>query len=144
MHNNAKILIVDDEKIALNNLEHVMKKEGYSVTATQSGQNALKLLYEQHFDVVLTDLKMEKVDGIEILTCSRELHPDTQVIMITGYGSLNFVAESIKHEVFYCVSKPFQLDEVRRVVREAIEKVIAIRRNLNLNEQIETEDRSKA
>ena len=60
---SGKLLIVDDEKIAVKNLEHVLKKEGYEVTATQSGANALSHLDKQQFDVVLTDLRMEKVDG---------------------------------------------------------------------------------
>ena len=137
MPNNARLLIVDDERAALNNLEHVMKKEGYSVIGTQSGQNALKLLYEQHFDVVLTDLKMEKVDGMEILKRSKELHPDTEVIMITGYATLKSAVDTIKHGAFYYIAKPFKLDEVRLVVKEALEKVRLKRENINLREQIE-------
>src|SRR5208283_2945541 len=138
MLNNARILIIDDEKVALNNLEHVMKKEGYNVTGTQSGQNALKLLYEEHFDVVLTDLKKEKVDGLEILKRSRELHPDTEVIMITGYATLKSAVDTIKQGAFYYVAKPFKLDEVRMVVKEALEKVRLKRENIQLREQIET------
>ncbi len=137
MPNNARLLIVDDERAALNNLEHVMKKEGYSVIGTQSGQNALKLLYEQHFDVVLTDLKMEKVDGMEILKRSKELHPDTEVIMITGYATLKSAVDTIKHGAFYYIAKPFKLDEVRLVVKEALEKVRLKRENIHLREQIE-------
>ncbi|MFZ5998648.1 MAG: sigma-54-dependent transcriptional regulator [Nitrospirota bacterium] len=137
MQNHARILIVDDEKIALKNLEHVMKKEGYAVTGTQSGQNALKLLEEQQFDVVLTDLKMEKVDGMQILKKSRELHPDTEVIMITGYATLQSAVDAMKHGAFYYIAKPFKLDEVRKVVREAFEKVRLRRENSQLRAQIE-------
>jgi len=75
---SARILIVDDEKIALKNLEHIMKKEGYEVTAVQSGQAALQALEEKEFDIVLTDLKMEKVDGMHVLKKSRELRPDAK------------------------------------------------------------------
>jgi len=63
MSDKPKILVVDDERIAVRNLEHVLKKEGYDVIGTESGTNALKLLDEHQFDVVLTDLRMEKVDG---------------------------------------------------------------------------------
>ncbi|MBI3592600.1 MAG: sigma-54-dependent Fis family transcriptional regulator, partial [Nitrospirae bacterium] len=137
MTNNAKILIVDDEKIALKNLEHVMKKEGYEVTGTQSGQNALKLLDEQQFDLVLTDLRMEKVDGIQILKRCRELYPDTEVIMITGYATLKSAVDTMKYGAFYYIAKPFKLDEVRKVVKEAIEKVKLKKENRQLREQIE-------
>ena len=71
MEATARLLIIDDERIALRNLEHVMKKEGYDVTGTQSGPNALKLLEEQRFEVVLTDLRMDNMDGIGLL---KELH----------------------------------------------------------------------
>jgi two-component system response regulator HydG len=123
MQDNAKILIVDDEKVALKNLEHIMKKEGYGVVGTESGPNALKLLEEQPFDVVLTDLKMEKVDGMQILKKCRDLYPDAEVIMITGYVTLESAVQTIKHGAFYYVVKPFKLDEVRKVVKEAVEKV---------------------
>lgn len=137
MKNNTKILIVDDEKIALKNLEHVMKKEGYEVVGTQSGQNALKLLDEQRFDVVLTDLRMEKVDGMQILKRCHELYPDTEVIMITGYATLESAVKAMKQGAFYYIAKPFKLDEVRKVVKEAIEKVRLKKENAHLRQEIE-------
>src|SRR4030066_341830 len=137
MQQNAKILIIDDEKIALKNLEHVMKKEGYAVTGTQSGQNALKMLEEQSFDVVLTDLKMEKVDGMQVLQQCCKLNPDTEVIMITGYATLESAVEAMKHGAFYYIVKPFKLDEVRKIVKEAIEKVRLKKENTQLREEIE-------
>ena len=96
----AKILIVDDEKVTMKNLEHVMKKEGYEVVGTESGKNALKLLDEFQFDVVLTDSKMEEVDGIQILKRCRELYPDTEVIMITGYATLESAIYAMKEGAF--------------------------------------------
>ncbi len=138
MEGTAKILVIDDERIALRNLEHVMKKEGYEVTATQSGPNALKLLEEQPFDVVLTDLRMEKVDGMQILNKSRELYPDTEVIMITGYATLDSAVESMKHGAFYYIAKPFKLEEVRKVVKEAVHKVRLKTENRQLREQLES------
>ncbi len=135
--NNAKLLIIDDERVALRNLEHIMKKEGYEVVGTQSGANALKLLEEQHFDVVLTDLRMEKVDGMEMLRRCRELYPDTEVIMITGFATLESGVDAMKHGAFFYIAKPFKLDEVRRVVKEAVEKVSLKKENKHLREQIE-------
>ncbi|HXY55804.1 MAG TPA: sigma-54 dependent transcriptional regulator [Nitrospirota bacterium] len=138
MQDTAKILIIDDERVALRNLEHVMKKEGYDVTATQSGPNALKLLDEQQFDVVLTDLRMEKVDGMQILRKSREFYPDSEVIMITGYATLDSAVETMKHGAFYYIAKPFKLEEVRKVVKEAVHKVKLKTENRNLREQLES------
>jgi DNA-binding NtrC family response regulator len=138
MGQGTKILIVDDEKIALKNLEHVIKKEGYDIVGTQSGQNALKLLESQQFDIVLTDLRMEKVDGMQILKRRRELYPDTEVIMITGYTTLASAVESMKHGTFYYIAKPFKLEEVRKVVKEASEKVWLKKENRQLREQLES------
>ncbi len=133
----ARLLIIDDERIALRNLEHIMKKEGYDVTGTQSGANALKLLDEQPYDVVLTDLRMEKVDGMQILKKSHELYPDTEVIMITGYATLDSAVEAMKNGAFYYIAKPFKLEEVRKVVKEAVHKVRLKTENRQLREQLE-------
>ncbi len=137
MEQKAKILIVDDEQIALRNLEHVMQKEGYIVVGTHRGPNALKLIEEQWFDVVLTDLKMEKVDGMQILKKCKDLYPDTEVIMITGYASIQSAINAIKKGAYDYIAKPFKLDEVRKVVKEAIEKVRLKKENAQLREQIE-------
>ncbi|MBI5204062.1 MAG: sigma-54-dependent Fis family transcriptional regulator [Nitrospirae bacterium] len=137
MEQKAKILIVDDEQIALRNLEHVMQKEGYTVVGTHRGPNALKLIEENWFDVVLTDLKMEKVDGMQILKKCKDLYPDTEVIMITGYASIQSAINAIKKGAYDYISKPFKLDEVRKVVKEAIEKVRLKKENAQLREQIE-------
>jgi DNA-binding NtrC family response regulator len=137
MQKKGKILIVDDEKIALRNLEHIMKKDGYEVIGTLSGQNALKLLEEHNFDTILTDLKMPKVDGMQILNRCRELSPDTEVVMITGYATLKSAIEAMKHGAFYYIAKPFKLDEVRKIVQEAVEKGRLKEENRQLREQIE-------
>lgn len=135
---NGKLLIVDDEKVAVKNLEHVMKKEGYEVTATQSGANALAHLDKQQFDVVLTDLRMEKVDGLRILEKCRGNWPDTEVILITGYATLESAVDAMKQGAFNYIAKPFRLDEVRKVVAEAMEKTRLRRENRALREQVES------
>jgi DNA-binding NtrC family response regulator len=135
--NQGRLLLVDDERVALRNLEHVMKKEGYHILATQSGANALAALEREAFDVVLTDLRMEKVDGLQILRRCRELHPDTEVIIITGFASLESAVELMKLGAFYYIAKPFRLEEVRKVVAEALEKVRLKRENQALREEVE-------
>ncbi len=135
--NQARILIIDDEKVALKNLEYVLKKEGYDVTATMSGVNALKILQKNEFDVVLTDLKMERVDGMEILETSKRLYPDTEIIMITAYATITSAVETMKKSAFDYIAKPFRLDEVKRVVREAVEKVRLKKENRLLREELE-------
>ena len=131
------ILIVENEKFALKNLVHIMKKEGYDTTGTSSGPQALKLLHKQEFDLVLTDLKMERVDGFEVLRKSKELYPDTEVIIITAYATISSAVETMKHGAYYYISKPFKINEVRKMVKEALEKVMLKRENARLREQIE-------
>lgn len=137
MQSKGRLLIVEDEKVALKNLEHVMEKEGYEVTGTTSGPNALKILDTSEFDVVLTDLKMEKVDGLEILDRSKRLYPDTEVIMITAYASVPSAVETMKKGAYDYIAKPFKFDEVRKVVKIAVEKVRLRKENTQLREQIE-------
>ena len=135
---SGKLLIVDDERIALRNLEHVLKKAGYEVTATTSGINALTLMEKQSFDVVLTDLKMEKVDGRQILSRSREVMPLAEVIMITGHATLDSAIEAMKDGAFHYIAKPYRIEEVRQIVAEAMEKVRLKRENANLRAQLDT------
>ena len=136
MNGSPRILVVDDEKVALNNLTYILKKEGYEVTGTQSGPRASSLLEEEEFDLILTDLKMEKVDGMQILAKSRELHPGTEVIMITGYASVDSAISAMKAGAYHYIAKPFKLDEVRKVVKEALEKKELKKENIKLREQL--------
>ncbi len=138
MQNQGKLLIVEDEKIALKNLVHVLKKDGYDVTGAQSGTAALALIESQPFDVVLTDLKMEKVDGMQVLKKCRERNQETEVIVITGYATAESAVEAMKRGAFYYIAKPFRLEEVRQVVGEALEKIRLKRENRQLREQIES------
>ena len=135
----TRILLIDDEKIALRNLEHIMKKEGYNVMTTQSGSQAIKILEktgEKEFDVILTDLKMPGMDGMEVLAQSKRLFPDTEVIMVTGYATMNSAIEAVKTGAYHYVSKPFELDEVRRVVKKALEKRALKLENRRLREKL--------
>ena len=136
MSSVGNLLIVDDEDIALRNLQHVMAKEGYAVTAVSVGAKALALLGEQQFDVVLTDLRMEQVDGMDILRRCREINPLAEVILITGHASTESAVAAMKQGAFYFLAKPYRFDEVRKVVAEAIEKVRLKRENLALRQQL--------
>ena len=132
----ARLLIVDDEKIAVKNLEYVMRKEGYEVTTATSGVAALRLLEQHPFDVVLTDLRMEKVDGMGILDVCQRCHPQTEVILITGFSTLASAVEAIKQGAFSYIAKPFHLDEVRKVTAEALERVQSRRAHARIKAEI--------
>ncbi len=130
------ILVVDDEDLARRNLEHVLSREGYDVVSVNSGGAALDLLQERSFDLVLTDLRMEKVDGMAVLKKSRELQPYTEVIMITGYATVDTAVRSMKEGAYHYVAKPYKIDEVRAVVREALIKRRLRLENLELKESL--------
>ena len=141
--NIARILIVDDETTAVENLAHVCRKEGYEVTTRTTGTGALEILEKNRFDIVLTDLQMEKVDGMAVLRRVKELTPETAVILITGYATLDSAVAAMKAGAFHYIAKPFRLDEVREVVRNALELVNLKRENQQLKQQL-TNSRSGA
>ena len=121
---DVEILVIDDEEVALRNLSLVLRKEGYRVTAASSGKQALSCLDRQAFALVLTDLKMPQIDGMQVLRRVKSLYPKTEVIMITGFSSIDSAIEALKSGAYHYLTKPFKLAEVRKVVREAVEKVL--------------------
>ncbi|MFH1243553.1 MAG: endopeptidase La [Pseudomonadota bacterium] len=120
-----RMLVVDDEKLTRMNLEHVLTKEGYLVLTAADGVEALELLEENSFDVILTDLKMEKVDGMGVLEKAKSLNPNTEVIMITGYATVPTAVEAMKKGSYQFLAKPLKLDEIRSSVRMALSKKTA-------------------
>ena len=121
------ILVVEDEEIARKNLDHILKKEGYDVIAVDSGVKALPLLESKTFDLVITDYRMSRVDGIQVLEKSRKYQPHTEVIMITGYATVDSAVAALKEGAYHYIAKPYKTDEVRKIVREAL-----LKRNLQL------------
>ncbi|MBN8759600.1 MAG: Fis family transcriptional regulator [Thiobacillus sp. 65-69] len=134
---NGRLLIVDDEAITLDNLGHIMAKEGYAVETASSGAAAVALLDRQPFDVVLTDLRMEGMDGMDVLEKARSVQPEAEVIFITAYATTESAVQALKHGAFYYIAKPFRLDEVRKVVAEALAKVALRRENDSLRREVE-------
>jgi len=117
-----RMLVVDDEEIARNNLEHILKKEGYGVVSVANGVQAIHQLEACEFDIILTDLRMEKVDGMELLEKTKSKYQDIEVIIITGYATIPSAVESIKKGAYQYIAKPFQLEEIRSAVKQALEK----------------------
>jgi DNA-binding NtrC family response regulator len=136
MSEAGRILIVDDEVTAAENLAYLCRKQGYEVTMRTSGVGAIEALGKQQYDVVLTDLKMEKVDGMAVLRRAIEVDPHVAVILITGFATLDSAVEAMKAGAFHYIAKPFRLDEVREVVRKAHEFVILKRENQKLKTQL--------
>ena len=119
---DARILIVDDEDIARENLGHVLSKEGHEIVSVDRGIKALNVLEDSEFDLVLTDLKMKQVDGMEVLTRTKEQYPDTEVIIITAYATVATAIEAMRKGAYNYIPKPYKMDQVRLVVKRALEK----------------------
>ncbi len=120
--NKSRILVVDDEAIARENLEHILRKDGYDVATADSGISALKKLSNTEFDLVMTDLKMKQVDGMEVLARTKEQYPDTEVVMLTAYATVATAIEAMQKGAYHYIPKPYKIDEVRMIVRRALEK----------------------
>jgi DNA-binding NtrC family response regulator len=120
--NKSRILIVDDEAIARENLEHILRKDGYDVVSADSGIAALKKLSKSEFDLVMTDLKMKQVDGMEVLARTKEQYPNTEVVMLTAYATLSTAIEAMQKGAYHYIPKPYKIDEVRMIAKRALEK----------------------
>lgn len=116
------LLVVDDEEIVRRNMSHILGKEGYAVDTASNGAEAIAMAAAKDYDVVLTDFKMEKVDGMDVLERIKIKSPATQVIMITGYATVNTAVEAMRKGAFHYIAKPFKIDDVRTVVGQALEK----------------------
>jgi DNA-binding NtrC family response regulator len=134
---SGKLLIVDDDKVALKSLELAMKRDGHAVAATQSGGNALTLLDRQPFDVVLTELRMDKVDGMQILKRCRDSHPDTEVILLSRDATLDAAVEAMRMGACHFIAQPCRPGEVGEAVAAALEKVRLKREARGLRERVE-------
>ncbi|MCK5649714.1 MAG: sigma-54-dependent Fis family transcriptional regulator [Gammaproteobacteria bacterium] len=133
------LLIIDDEPIAIKNLTHLFTRAGYQVTGRSTGSGGFKVLEEHKFDVLITDLKMDKVDGMGILKKAQTIDPDLPVIMLTGHGSYDSVVQAMKMGAYHYLTKPYQLDEIRDIVKNALELVTLKRENKKLKSQLTEE-----
>ncbi len=131
------ILVVEDEDVARKNLEHILKKGGYEVVSVNGGRKAIDLLKKREFDLVLTDLKMKKVDGMEVLKTTQDLWPYSEVVMITGYATVQSAVDAMKEGAYHYIAKPYKIDEVRKIVKEALLKRRLQLENMELREALQ-------
>ena len=116
------ILIIDDEKAIRKTLGEILSYEGYKIDDAENGEEGLKKLKEKAYDVVLCDIKMPKVDGIEFLERSKEINPDVPIIMISGHGTIETAVEAVKKGAFDYVAKPPDLNRLLITIRNALDK----------------------
>ena len=117
---NIQILVVYDDEVACSLLGEVLFEEGYYVKMVRSGREAVNMAEKEFYDLVITDLKIPDLDGLSVLKTYKQKCPDTPVIMITAFGSIESAIEAMKAGAFDYVSKPFREDEIKIVVRRAL------------------------
>lgn len=118
----SNILIIDDEKAIRKTLSEILSYEGYKIDEAGDGEEGLKKFKEKSYDVVLCDIKMPKLDGIEFLDKAREANPDVPVIMISGHGTIETAVEAVKKGAYDYISKPPDLNRLLITIRNAMDK----------------------
>ncbi|MBW1682420.1 MAG: sigma-54-dependent Fis family transcriptional regulator [Deltaproteobacteria bacterium] len=127
------VLIVDDEKNYLVILEALLAPEGYEILTASDGREALRLIHQSDLDLVITDVKMPGMSGMELLEACKEAKPEVPVIVMTAYGSIEMAVEAMKKHAFDYITKPFQNEQLKLTVRKALENYRLIQENKRLS-----------
>jgi two-component system response regulator PilR (NtrC family) len=137
------ILVVDDERSMRDLLAITLRQDGYDVTTVDGGEAAVDALNAGGFDLVITDLRMRKVDGLSVLRATKELSPDTVVLVITAFASTETAVQAMKLGAYDYITKPFKLEEIRLTVEKALERKrlqdenLALKRELSRHQRID-------
>ncbi|HBD07912.1 MAG TPA: Fis family transcriptional regulator, partial [Syntrophobacteraceae bacterium] len=119
-HSTARILIVDDERSMREFLEIMLRKDGYVVQCAEDGKCALELFQHEPFDLIITDIRMKPVDGLEVLRRCKAIAPQTVVIIISAYASAETAVAAMKEGAYDYLPKPFKIEEMRAVIQNAL------------------------
>lgn len=134
----STILIIDDEQSMRDFLSIMLKKEGYDVVSAETGPDALKAVQNEIFDLVITDVKMPGMDGIDVLKAVKEASPETVVIMITAYATAETAVEAMKLGAYDYITKPFKVDEIKLIIQKALEKRHLRKENILLKRELKS------
>ncbi len=130
------ILVVDDHKNFRDSLVKILQGEGLRTFPANDGEEALDTLRREKIHLVLTDLKMPKMDGVELLKVAKTIRPEVEVILITGYGTVDTAVTAMKDGAFDYIEKPFKPREILKLIRKAMEKQSLVQENRMLQERI--------
>ena len=129
---NPTLLVVDDDESNLESIEGVFAKEGYEILLASGGREALELVRKQRVDVILTDLMMPEMDGLDLLRSIKTVSPESEVILMTAYGTVARAVEAMKEGAYDFVTKPFKKIQIIKGVRRAMEKQVLLLENRSL------------
>jgi len=138
---SARILIADDEEIVIRSCLRILDGDDYQVEAVQDGREALRKIEENPYDVMILDIMMPNMDGLEVLRRVKETHPNMDVIMITGLSQIDTAVQAMKLGAFDYISKPFEPDELKLVVQRALERRRLLQENLTLKSELSSKYR---
>ncbi|MBN1349319.1 sigma-54-dependent Fis family transcriptional regulator [candidate division KSB1 bacterium] len=133
-----KILVVEDDKNTLSGLIEILSDEGYDVFGKSNSRDALNLLQKEQFDVMLCDLRLPEINGMELFDLSREFAPQMKTILMTAYSSVKDAVESMKKGVYEYLTKPLNLEELFIIISKAVEEKEIRRENIELKDQLRT------
>ncbi len=134
----AKILVVDDEESMCKFMEIMLKKEGYQVITSQDASTALERVKSETYDLVIADLMMPKMSGLELLSQAKSINPDLDFIVMTAFASVDSAIEALKKGAFDYITKPFRVDEIKIAVRKSLEQKKIVRENIKLKKELQT------
>jgi len=134
--NPASVLIVEDDTKLRHALKEIMTREGYAVDATESGDTAVSMIKDTVYDLVISDLKLPGIDGMDVLRSVQKLARDTSVIIVTAYATVDTAVEAMKEGAEDYIAKPFNLEEIRLVVRKVLDKKALVDDNRFLRNQL--------
>ena len=135
----ARIMVIDDEESMCKFMQIMLKKEGYDVSSAQSGKEALGELRSSHYDLVIADLMMPEMNGLELLSKVRSIDPELNFIVMTAYASVDTAIEALKKGAFDYIAKPFKVDELKITIRKSLEQKRIAKENLDLKRQLKKE-----
>jgi DNA-binding NtrC family response regulator len=135
-----QVLVVDDEKIMQDSLPRILTKEGYEVQTTSSGEEAIEKFDRESFDIVLLDIKMPGMGGIETLRRLKEMDPAITILIVTGYPSIDSAVKAIKLGAYDYITKPFTPDVLRVAINRALERKSLVTENLQLRRQLKAKN----
>jgi len=138
MKERAKILLVEDEDLSRDSLTRLLKMSGYMVKDAAAGKIALSLLSHEPFDIIITDLLLPDINGIDILKQCKEISPHTEVILITGHASAETAVKAMKEGAYDYITKPLNFDELSIIISKAVEKRQLLSENVYLKQQLHT------
>jgi two-component system NtrC family response regulator len=140
----VKILVIDDDESLRRVLEYNLAQEGYAVLTASSGEQGLDLLKKERADLVVTDVRMPGMDGLQVLEGVRKVDPNIQVIILTAFGTIEMAVEAMKAGAFHYISKPFNRDELKLTIKKALQLKELERENVTLREELKERTRLDA